>query len=232
MTNPTTSAAAPRAVRRYLGRLAAFLCALALPFALLIGFIGFVPETSQQSLLYTLHYKLDLLRDTRGQGNRILIAGGSASEYGVNCAAIAEATARPTYCVGVTAYLGVEMYLNMLTRYAEPGDTVILMLEHLLLRGAGVDYQVLWQACGTEPDAWACVPPTLYLGRRRAPGSTWPAAGRQTGRPGRRQTCAGQATATRPVKRRTAMILGRWAMSRLCGKTSLSTATTPRTPSR
>ena len=67
MTNPTTSAAAPRAVRRYLGRLAAFLCALALPFALLIGFIGFVPETSQQSLLYTLHYKLDLLRDTRGQ---------------------------------------------------------------------------------------------------------------------------------------------------------------------
>ena len=89
MTNPTTSAAAPRAVRRYLGRLAAFLCALALPFALLIGFIGFVPETSQQSLLYTLHYKLDLLRDTRGQGNRILIAGGSASEYGVNCAAIA-----------------------------------------------------------------------------------------------------------------------------------------------
>ena len=23
------------------------------------------------------------------------------------------------------------------------------MLEHLLLRGAGVDYQVLWQACGT-----------------------------------------------------------------------------------
>lgn len=179
MTNPTTSAAAPRAVRRYLGRLAAFLCALALPFALLIGFIGFVPETSQRSLLYTLHYKLDLLRDTRGQGNRILIAGGSASEYGVNCAAIAEATARPTYCVGVTAYLGVEMYLNMLTRYTEPGDTVILMLEHLLLRGAGVDYQVLWQACGTDPDAWACVPPTLYLGAAASAGqylaSRWPA---------------------------------------------------------
>lgn len=179
MTHPTPSAAAPRAVRRYLGRLAAFLCALALPFALLLGFVGFVPETSQQSLLYTLHYKLDLLRDTRGEGNRILIAGGSASEYGVDCAAVAAATGRPTYCVGVTAYLGVDLYLNMLDRYAEPGDTVILMLEHLLLRGAGVDYQVLWQACGTDPDAWACVEPSLWLGAAASAGqylaSRWPA---------------------------------------------------------
>lgn len=175
---PSVSSAAPRAVRRYLVRLAAFLLALAVPFALLIGCIGFVPETSQQSLLYTLHYKLDLLRDTRGTGRRILIAGGSASEYGVDCAAIAEATGRPTYCVGVTAYLGLDIYLNMLDRYAEPGDTVILMLEHLLLRGAGVDYQVLWQACGTDPDAWACVPPSLWLGAAAGAGtylaSRWP----------------------------------------------------------
>lgn len=152
-----------QAFAKYIAKLLAFLLALCVPFALLIGFIGFVPETTQQSLLYTLHYKLDLLRDTPG-GNRILIAGGSSTEYGTDCQAIADATGRPTYCVGVTAYLGIEMYLNMLDRYAEPGDTVILMLEHLMLRDTGVDYLVLWQSCGTDPDAWACVPPDLWLG--------------------------------------------------------------------
>ena len=83
-------------------------------FSLLLGCIGFVPETSQQSLLYTLHYKLDLLRDT--PGDRILIAGGSASEYGVVCETVEQATGRPTLCAGVPAYLGGRMYLNMLDR--------------------------------------------------------------------------------------------------------------------
>lgn len=166
-----------QAFAKYLGKVLVFLLALCLPFALLIGCIGFVPETTQQSLLYTLHYKLDLLRDTPG-GNRILIAGGSSTEYGTDCQAIADATGRPTYCVGVTAYLGVEMYLNMLDRYAQPGDTVILMLEHLMLRDTGVDYLVLWQACGTDPDAWACVPPDLWLGAAASAGrylaQRWP----------------------------------------------------------
>lgn len=165
-----------RPLTRWLLRLAAFLLALALPFAALIGFVGFVPETSQQSLLYTLHYKLDLLRDT--PGNRILIAGGSASEYGVQCAAIQQATGRPTLCVGVTAYLGADFYLNMMDRYAREGDTVILMMEHLLLRGTGVDYTVLWQACGTDPDAWALVPPDLWVGAAASAGrylaQRWP----------------------------------------------------------
>lgn len=164
-------------ILRYLGKVLAFLLALCLPFVLLIGCIGFVPETTQQSLLYTLHYKLDLLRDTPGD-DRILIAGGSATEYGADCQAIADATGRPTYCVGVTAYLGMQMYLNMLDRYAQPGDTVILMLEHLMLRNTGVDYLVLWQACGTDPDAWACVPPDLWLGAAASAGrylaQRWP----------------------------------------------------------
>ena len=110
-----------RPMRRWLLRLAAFMLALALPFAALIGFVGFVPETSQQSLLYTLHYKLDLLRDT--PGDRILIVGGSASEYGVRCETIQQATGRPTLCAGVTAYLGADFYLNMMERYAREGDT-------------------------------------------------------------------------------------------------------------
>ena len=155
-------------LRRWLLRLAAFLLALCVPFLLLLGCIGFVPETSQQSLLYTLHYKLDLLRDT--PGDRILIAGCSASEYGVVCETVEQATGRPTLCAGVTAYLGVGMYLNMLDRYAREGDTVILMLEHLMLRGTGVDYMVLWQACGTDPDAWACVPPQFWPGAAASAG--------------------------------------------------------------
>ena len=178
-------------LRRWLLRLAAFLLALCVPFLLLLGCIGFVPETSQQSLLYTLHYKLDLLRDT--PGDRILIAGGSASEYGVVCETVEQATGRPTLCAGVTAYLGVGMYLNMLDRYAREGDTVILMLEHLMLRGTGVDYMVLWQACGTDPDG------------------IWPSASRPGGT---RCTaaCAGPATITRPARRRTATTLARAAM--------------------
>ena len=170
-----------RPMRRWLLRLAAFMLALALPFAALIGFVGFVPETSQQSLLYTLHYKLDLLRDT--PGDRILIVGGSASEYGVRCETIQQATGRPTLCAGVTAYLGADFYLNMMDRYAREGDTVILMMEHLLLRGTGVDYTVLWQACGTDPDAWALVPPGLWMGAAGSPGPYQAHPGAPGGKP-------------------------------------------------
>ena len=85
-------------LRRWLLRLAAFLLALCVPFLLLLGCIGFVPETSQQSLLYTLHYKLDLLRDT--PGDRILIAGGSASEYGVVCETVDRPPAAPRSAPG------------------------------------------------------------------------------------------------------------------------------------
>ena len=198
-----------RPMRRWLLRLAAFMLALALPFAALIGFVGFVPETSQQSLLYTLHYKLDLLRDT--PGDRILIVGGSASEYGVRCETIQQATGRPTLCAGVTAYLGADFYLNMMDRYAREGDTVILMMEHLLLRGTGVDYTYSGRPAAPTPTPGPWCRPGCGWGRRPAPGSTWPSAGPRAGTRCK-VGCAGQAMTTRPARPPTARISARWGM--------------------
>ena len=58
-----------QAFAKYMGKLLAFLLALCVPFALLIGFIGFVPETSQQSLLYTF------TADIPGDGRVLALAG-------------------------------------------------------------------------------------------------------------------------------------------------------------
>lgn len=143
-------------MRRYFLKLAAFVLALCLPFALLLGSLFLVPDRFLPSLPGTLHYKIDLLQDTPGQ--RVIFAGGSAAPYGIDCAAVSAAAGRPALCVGVTAYLGLDYYLKLLDRHARAGDTVVLVLENLLLRDVGTDYLVLWQAIGTDPAAWAAVP--------------------------------------------------------------------------
>lgn len=143
-------------MRKYILKLTAFVLALALPFALFIGAMFFVPDRFTGTLPGTLHYKIDLLQNTPGR--RIIFAGGSASPYGIVCRDVEQATGRPTLCIGVTAYLGLDYYLKLLDRHARAGDTVVLMLENLLLRDVGTDYMVLWQAIGTDPDAWAAVP--------------------------------------------------------------------------
>ena len=147
-------------MKRYIIKITAFALALILPFALMLGIILATPDKPNDSLPYTLHYKLDLLQDT--QAPRVIIAGGSASEYGINCRQITQATGQPAICIGVTVYIGLEIYLGMLEKYARPGDTVILMLENSILRENSVDYSLLWAAIGSDLDAWAVVPPAEW----------------------------------------------------------------------
>lgn len=150
-------------MKRYFIKLAAFLLALALPFVALMGLAAFTPDTKRtDGMAYSLHYKVDLLQQTPSP--RIIFAGGSASENGIVCAQVAEAAHRPAICIGVTAYLGLDIYLSLLERYAVPGDTVVLMLENMLLRGDCTNYELLWQAAGGDADVWAAMPPSLWPG--------------------------------------------------------------------
>ena len=149
-------------MRKYFLKLAAFALALCIPFVLFLGVVPYVPDKLVGSLPDTLHYKIDLLHDTPGR--RIIFTGGSAAPYGIDCAAVAAAADRPAICIGVTAYLGLGIYLNLLDTYAREGDTVVLMLENLLLRDVGTDYLVLWEAVATDREAWAALPPTLWPG--------------------------------------------------------------------
>lgn len=148
---------------RYLRKLAAFLLALLLPFAAVVGVAVFSPdETFADSIMYSAHYKVDLLQTTPGP--RIIFAGGSASTNAVVCQQVAQAAGRPAICTGVTAYLGLDFYLDQLLRYAAAGDTVVLMPENVLLRTDAANYELLWRAAGGDADVWAAIPPAAWPG--------------------------------------------------------------------
>lgn len=147
-------------MKRYFVKITAFVLALMLPFAVMLTLLAGTPDKPKDSLVYSMHYKLDLLKET--DSPRILIAGGSASEYGVICEEIANSTGRTTICLGVTVYIGLDIYLGMLDKYSVSGDTVILMMENGLLRYNMVNYDLLWSAIGTDPDVWAVVPLKLW----------------------------------------------------------------------
>ncbi len=142
-------------MRRYFLKLAALLFALLLPFLLYFSVIQAAPPQFTASIMGGLRQKIALLEDTPGR--RVIFAGGSASPYALDCAALSEALGRPCITIGVTAYFGIDLYLSMLRQGMREGDIVVLMPEHSMLRGS-VDYSTLW--CGIEnfPDAWRVVP--------------------------------------------------------------------------
>ena len=141
---------------RYLKKMLALALAVALPFALWIGVLLAIPDHRGGSIAATIRYKADLMQST--EGPRVIFAGGSSSPYGTVCAEVARQLDCNAICVGATAYLGLPFYLRLLEVYTEEGDVIVLAPEHSLLTGASVDYSLVWEGAGQDPDVWRCVP--------------------------------------------------------------------------
>ena len=141
---------------RYFRKLVAMALAVSLPFFLFFGALFALPDHRGGSIAATIRYKTQLLQTTVGP--RILFAGGSSSPYGTICAEVERQLGRSAICVGATAYLGIPFYLSLLETYAQTGDVIVLAPEHSLLTSEAIDYTLVWEAAGQEPDVWRCMP--------------------------------------------------------------------------
>ncbi len=149
-------------MKKYLVKCVALALAVLLPFVLWFGYLFSIPDHRGGTIASTIRYKTDLLQTT--DGPRVIFAGGSSSPYGTNCAQAAQAFGRNTICVGATAYLGLPFYIRLLDQYAQPGDVVVLAPEHSLLQGENINYSLVWEAAGHDPDVWKTVPLSYYPG--------------------------------------------------------------------
>ena len=140
---------------RYGVKLLALVLALLLPFAAYFAWAQSLPAQFTHRIVGTLHHKLTLLETTSTP--RLILAGGSSSPYGTDCAYIADTLNIPCINVGTTVYIGVDIYLSMLEKYMLPGDIIVLGPEHSMLSHV-INYQVVWQAIENSPSAWSIVP--------------------------------------------------------------------------
>lgn len=143
-------------MKKYLVKCALMAAAVALPFALWLGWMLHLPDPMNRSIAATIRYKADLLQQT--ESPRVIFAGGSSSPYGTNCQMVADELGVNAICVGATAYLGLDFYIKLLDTYTMPGDIVVLAPENSLLRGCAPSYSLVWMGAGTDPDVWRCVP--------------------------------------------------------------------------
>lgn len=59
---------------------------------------------------------------------------------------------------------GGESNLRLLERCARKGDTVVLMLEPMMLQGIDTDYMLVWQTLGRDLRLWKNLPPEYIPG--------------------------------------------------------------------
>lgn len=146
-------------MKRYFLKLAALSLAILLPFAAAFAAVQAVPAQFTDSVMGTARHKVELLKETPTP--RIILAGGSSSPYGTNCALIAKECGVSCINVGVTASLGVDFYISMIERNMRSGDIVIFGPENTMLSGA-VNYQTVWCTIENFPQLWAVTPPSYW----------------------------------------------------------------------
>ena len=149
-------------MKQYCIKFLAFVLALCVVPAMFFVYVQSKPNIYADSLLGTVRYKVELIRDTPSP--RIILVGGSSSPYGTVTADFEKAFGMPCINVGVTAYFGVDYYISMLNKYTRAGDIVIFAPEHISLRAQNVDYNTLWFAIGNHSPSLALVPLRYYPG--------------------------------------------------------------------
>ena len=143
-------------MKTYLKKSLALLLAVLLPFVAAFGLLLKMPDHRGGTIAGSLRYKTHLLEQTPGP--RIIFAGGSSSPYGTVCEEVQRQLGRTTINVGATAYLGLPLYLKLLRQHAVAGDVIVLALENSLLQGEGINYSLVWEAAGQDPQVWRSVP--------------------------------------------------------------------------
>ena len=143
-------------MKNFLIKSAALLVAIAMPFALWLGWMLRLPDPLAGSIAGSIRFKADLLQQV--QGPRVIFAGGSSSPYGLNCQMVTDQLGVNAFTVGATAYLGIDLYLNLLEEHAQPGDIIVLAPESSIMQRDAADYSLVWMGAGTDPDIWRCMP--------------------------------------------------------------------------
>ena len=143
-------------MKQFLIKCAALAVAIALPFAAWFGWMLRLPDPLAGSIAGSIRFKADLLQQV--EGPRVIFAGGSSSPYGTNCQMVTDQLGVNAFTVGATAYLGIDLYLNLLEEHARPGDVIVLAPESSLMLTDATDYSLVGMGAGTDPDIWRCMP--------------------------------------------------------------------------
>ena len=143
-------------MKKYLVKCSALILAIVFPFAIWIGYLMSLPDDLVGSIAGTIRYKADLLQEVPGP--RVIFAGGSSSPYGTNCRMVEDQLGINAFTIGATAYLGLDLYLNLLDEYAKEGDLIVLALETSMMQIDSADYSLVWMGAGSDPDIWRCIP--------------------------------------------------------------------------
>lgn len=149
-------------MKKYIFKIIVLAFSIALPFMIYFMYVHSMPSYGDNSIAGTIRYKIDLIKETEGE--RIILVGGSSSPYGTICDEFERAFDRPCINIGATAYLGWELYINILDSYARPGDVVVLAPEHILLKDDAVGHITVLTGIGESKDAWKHVPLRYYPG--------------------------------------------------------------------
>lgn len=149
-------------MKKYILKIIALIVSVSIPVCMFLGYIFTIPDGMSGTIAATLRYKIPLLENTPSP--KIIMVGGSSSPYGVNCSQIATEMSQDCICIGATAYLGKGIYLNILEKYAKPGDTIVIGFENTLLEDEVIDYDLVWQGAGNDTTVWKNVPISYYPG--------------------------------------------------------------------
>ena len=146
-------------MKKYGVKLLAMLLALVFPFAAYFTWNQNTPAQFTDSIMGTVLYKLQLLRQTPGP--RLILAGGSSSPYGTNCKYLAKELGMASINVGATAYFGVDFYISMISQNMREGDIIVIAPEFSMLCGA-ISYETVWMAVENQPEVWEVVPTSYW----------------------------------------------------------------------
>lgn len=148
-------------MKKFWLKLVAFALALVLPFAGYFAYVQSYPPLFAGSLVGSIRYKARLAEETGGE--RILLVGGSSLPYSVECDTVSEAFDMPCINLGATAYLGMELYLEIVRQNLHPGDIVVLAPEFSMYMRF-ISYSTLWMALENDLHMYRYIPASYYTG--------------------------------------------------------------------
>jgi hypothetical protein len=91
-------------------------------------FIGLAIPPDQESFVAAIEDKKSLLVNTNAP--RVIFAGGSSLAFGFDSASAEAQLKMPVINFGVHASLGLETYLNLIERYVQRGDIIVIVPEY------------------------------------------------------------------------------------------------------
>lgn len=151
-------------MKKFILKLAAFALALLLPVGAYFGVIQSKPAVYAGSLMGSIREKSRLAEETPGA--RILLVGGSSVPYSIECKKVSEAFGMPCINLGATAYLGMELYLEVLYKNLHEGDIVIFAPEFSMYMEK-FSYTTVWMGIENDMRMLKYIPLSYWPGMVR-----------------------------------------------------------------